>query len=125
MKVPQDIVKRIFAEHPAPIDSLEIAAALESLGLTDKIVAQLFGEKDVFALARKLFGEWSGKSNRSRRERLKAPKLSEYLATFGHGLIFMTPLAATLFSATTFHFGLWTWTAAYNSEQGMSILLAP
>jgi hypothetical protein len=126
MKKPDPLIRQVFAEHPTPTDAFEVAAMLESLGITDKLAKQRFGEEDVFTLAERLYHEWTSQRPVRRRQytRQQTPQLAEYLSTFGQSLVFMAPLAATLFSATTFHFGLWTWTAAYSSEQ-MTILLAP
>lgn len=118
------LTKKVFAEHPHPHDPLEIAATIESWGLTDRI-ARRYGAPTVFALARQLYAK------KPRRARVRHQKLREddvqpavsYLTSFFRGLLFVAPLLAALLSSVTIHFGLWSWTS-YTPEEGTSILLA-
>lgn len=45
---------------PQPVSSLQVAALLESAGLTDGIAQQRYGYYDIFALAEQLMKEWIG-----------------------------------------------------------------
>jgi hypothetical protein len=48
----------VLAERvPLPIDELELAAVLESVGVTDQVAEQDYGAEDVFDLARELYPE--------------------------------------------------------------------
>lgn len=47
----EELAKRI----PHPVDQLEVAAVLESMGITDEVAFQEFAQADVFALAAKVF----------------------------------------------------------------------
>ncbi|GAA3854551.1 hypothetical protein GCM10022243_20070 [Saccharothrix violaceirubra] len=50
-----DLVDRVSPILPDPVDELQVAAVLESQGVTDQAAADDYGEADVFALARRVF----------------------------------------------------------------------
>lgn len=49
------LAEELAERLPQPVDELEVAAVLESIGITDEVALQDFGEPDVFALAEQLF----------------------------------------------------------------------
>lgn len=51
-----DLAARVSQRLPLPIDYLEIAALLESMGVTDGVARRRFGMADTFALAEVVFG---------------------------------------------------------------------
>src|SRR5712691_9774734 len=48
---PRDLVREVSTRIPLPLDVWEIAAFLESLGVTDNLAQQRYGCADVFVLA--------------------------------------------------------------------------
>ena len=50
-----ELVERIAGLLPDPVDELQVAALLESQGVTDQIAVDRYGRADVFALAREVF----------------------------------------------------------------------
>ena len=50
-----DLAIDVEARSPVPIDALEVAAVIESIGVTDRLARGRYGERDVFSLATSLF----------------------------------------------------------------------
>jgi glycosyltransferase involved in cell wall biosynthesis len=50
-----DLAVDVEARSPVPLDELEVAAVIESLGVTDRLARARYGERDVFSLATSLF----------------------------------------------------------------------
>lgn len=50
-----ELVAEVASRTTAPLDSLEIAAIIESLGVTDAVAQRDFGQPDAFALADRMF----------------------------------------------------------------------
>ncbi|MEP7054013.1 MAG: GT4 family glycosyltransferase PelF [Actinomycetota bacterium] len=50
-----NLAAEVLLRSPVPMDPLEVAAVLESMGLTDGLARRRYGEEDVFALATALF----------------------------------------------------------------------
>jgi hypothetical protein len=50
-----ELVERVAALLPDPVDELQVAALLESQGVTDQIAVDRYARSDVFALAREVF----------------------------------------------------------------------
>ncbi|MBP2336728.1 hypothetical protein JOF41_002906 [Saccharothrix coeruleofusca] len=50
-----DLVGRVQPLLPAPVDELQVAALLESQGVTDQAAVEQYGAADVFALAQEVF----------------------------------------------------------------------
>jgi len=48
------LVARVAERDPLPVDSLEVAAVIESLGVTDHVAAERYGVRDTFELAEAL-----------------------------------------------------------------------
>lgn len=117
------LTKKVFADHPHPHDPLEIAATLESWGLTDH-AARRYGAPTVFALAHRLYARKPrrAKAHQEHQEKSRIHPTS-YIASFFRGLLFAIPLLAALLSSVMVRFGLWSWTS-YGPEEGTSILLA-
>ena len=72
----------------AAVDPLEIAASLETCGLSNAVVKDRFGHQDVFGLAQELYG-----SARFRGAPAKDPgtKRPGGIADLGRGVVFATP----------------------------------
>ena len=49
------LAEELALRIPQPVDELEVAAVLESMGITDEVASQEFAEQDVFALAAQVF----------------------------------------------------------------------
>ncbi len=50
-----DLVARVAAQLPDPADELQVAALLESEGVTDQVAVDSYGRGDVFALGQEVF----------------------------------------------------------------------
>ena len=50
-----DLVARVAAQLPDPVDELQVAALLESQGITDQVAVDRYGRADVFTLGQEVF----------------------------------------------------------------------
>ncbi|MET8759084.1 hypothetical protein [Lentzea sp. NPDC004782] len=50
-----ELVTRVAGQLPDPVDELQVAALLESQGVTDQVAVDTYGRTDVFALGRQVF----------------------------------------------------------------------
>ena len=50
-----DLAADVERRSPMPVDALEVAAVIESIGVTDRLARARYGESDVFSLATSLF----------------------------------------------------------------------
>jgi polysaccharide biosynthesis protein PelF len=50
-----DLARDVETRSPVPMDALEVAAVIESIGVTDRLARRRYGEHDVFTLASSLF----------------------------------------------------------------------
>lgn len=57
-----DLVERVAGLLPDPVDELQVAALLESQGITDQVAADRYGRADVFALGQEVFERLPRKS---------------------------------------------------------------
>jgi hypothetical protein len=72
----------------AAVDALEIAASLETCGLSNVVVKKRFGHNDVFGLAEQLYGSAEFRGAPATQRRTKRPG---GLPDLGRGIVFATP----------------------------------
>jgi hypothetical protein len=72
----------------AAVDPLEIAASLETCGLSNAVVKDRFGYQDVFGLAQELYGSARFRAAPAKDPRTKRPG---GIADLGRGVVFATP----------------------------------
>jgi hypothetical protein len=89
------------------VDPLEIAAALEASGVTSKVAADQFGERDVFRLGRKLFHQVAFRVAPARSAR-KPPRAGG-LPDLGLGLLYIVPALAFATTLSALHLLLAWW----------------
>jgi hypothetical protein len=53
--IPDELVERVAALLPDPVDELQVAALLESQGVSDQVAVDRYGHADVFALGQAVF----------------------------------------------------------------------
>ncbi len=90
-----DPVERL-ADHVAPtcagaVDALQVAAVLESDGLTDRAARDDYGYSDVFALAEEVFSRMPARTPDEPALRRRAPRA---LRELSHGLLYVLPSTA-------------------------------
>ena len=76
-----------------PVDSFEVAAALEASGVNDKVARERYGHADVFALARQRF-EWLSAARAAAVEAI-APEPVDISGTLLRGMVFVLPALLT------------------------------
>jgi hypothetical protein len=89
------------------VDPLEIAAALEASGVTSKVVAEQFGERDVFRLGRRLFDEVAFRMVPARSAR-RSPRAGG-VPDLGLGLLYTVPALVFASTLAALHLRLAWW----------------
>ncbi|KEO81465.1 hypothetical protein [Tumebacillus flagellatus] len=109
----QDLLIEIQKRNISPQDRYEIAALIESLGLNDRRVSELYGVESVFELAEELWEMiqqnivYAGFSKPEERTKLQITK--EIITSFLRGLIFALPMAISVESMLVLKFSLWSY----------------
>ncbi|MBL0389007.1 hypothetical protein JJB07_20660 [Tumebacillus sp. ITR2] len=109
----QALLQEILKRNIAPQDRYEIAALIESLGLNDRRVSDLYGVENVFELAEELWEMiqqnivYAGFSKPE--ERTKMQLAIEMITSFLRGLIFALPMAISVESMLVLKFSLWSY----------------
>ncbi|TCO60544.1 hypothetical protein [Actinocrispum wychmicini] len=85
------LVTRVAAVLPTPVDDLQVAAMLESQGVTDQAAADQYGMDDVFALAHEVFRRLSATVVTRAVEIRETVRRSPHEVC--HGLLYMLPSA--------------------------------
>ncbi len=90
----EPLVELLVERVPLPLDELEMAAVLESVGITDEVAREEHGAADVFALAGRLFPEVQ--ALRDERRARPEPARANVPRAGGLGLLLLplAPLAA-------------------------------
>ncbi len=91
----------------AAVDPLEIAASLETCGLSNAVVRKRFGHRDVFSLAGELYGGVDVRPVPAKDLRTRRPG---GLVDLGRGVIYATPTLMFAGAAVALHSWLSWWT---------------
>jgi hypothetical protein len=106
-RVGEDAPGWLFDVLAAAVDPLEIAASLETCGLSNAVAHERFGAKDVFSLADKLFSAVAFKAVPLAKPRATRPG---GVPDLGRGLVFATPTLMFAGAAIALHSWLSWWT---------------
>lgn len=106
-----DIGQQIIDLIGAPKDAWEIAAQLEVLGLRDTDARTLYGERDLFALAHRLYADFQNGAFRFFIEGEDAEKperpFARFLRYYVVGLSFSIPMALQAVAMLAWGYGIW------------------
>jgi hypothetical protein len=106
------LLKQIQEKKYKLEDELEITAILESMGWTDKRVADELGYSDVFELANELWLIYKSKVYTEPATRVEKVGFVAYTImvtrSFLRGAIFALPMAISVFAMLTLRFSLWS-----------------
>lgn len=109
----QSLVEEVIARRQSPEDAYEVAALLESMGITDSIAADSYQERDVFSLATRLYPLILARTTVEpfhASERVPWPKyLNRVLRSFLRGIIFALPMAVSVGAMLTIDLSLWSY----------------
>ena len=89
-----DLTERVLEVAPAAVDTMQVAAALESDGVTDRVAAVGYGYPDVFALADEVFHrlDLGGGAKAPAGPTSTGPGVSA-LRDIAHGALYLLPAA--------------------------------
>jgi hypothetical protein len=96
------LAREVSRRVPQPLDSFEVAAVIESMGITDPVAAEDYGARDVFELADRIFATvLTSSSARLRivhdpydpRVPSRESETGAALETTGRGVLALAPLA--------------------------------
>ncbi|MGH3715190.1 MAG: hypothetical protein ACRDT4_17260, partial [Micromonosporaceae bacterium] len=86
------LAERVQPACRAAVDALQVAAVLESDGLTDRAAAEEYGYEDVFALAEEVFSRMPARF--ADDEPVRRSRRSRTLRELSHGALYVLPSAA-------------------------------
>lgn len=107
----RDLARNIFDKIAIPKDQWEIAAQLEVLGMRDLDAEEEFGERDLFALASRIYGMY--RTGQVRVVPWKPPPekvtnaLAQFVKSYGDGLVFALPMALQMITMMIWGVSLW------------------
>ncbi len=112
--VPADVNQLIYLLPPevdpvcnAAVDPLEIAAALEAAGISNRVAQTKFGRPDLFALAEELYDARTCRMVPLRDQ--PSPPRPGGLEDLAFGLLFVVPAVSLTVAAGVLHLGLPLW----------------
>lgn len=125
------LIQQILTANPDPQDALDITAALESFGWTDRMAVERLAMPDLFAVGQALFPEVraavrvipGGSASLARTWRL----LLHVVAQLPHGLAFALPMIISVGAMITLHISLMAYdyfTVAQATALALAIFLS-
>ncbi len=108
-----ELADRILTTRRQLEDAYEVAAILESMGLSDRLVSETYGAEDVFALAEELWPTIRSKMVVAPFWQPPRPSLAQYIVrvvrSFTRGMIFALPMAVSVAAMLALDLSLWSY----------------
>jgi hypothetical protein len=109
----QDLADAVMTKRRTPEDAYEVAAMLESMGITDRTASEVYGADNVFALANSLWPMIMAQAVVETFHPTERVKLGAYLnrlfRSFLRGILFALPMAVSVAAMLTIDLSLWSY----------------